>query len=239
MKANPPLLEVAHLNAFYSTSQIIFDLSLGVDAGEIVVVLGRNGMGKTTLLYSVSNLGPRVAGRIMLAGEEVKGLPSYKLVRKGLGLVPSGRRIFPTLTVLQNLTVPYRSGGPRGSKKWTVETIFSLFPPLEPLKNKLAWQLSGGEQQMLTIGRSLVTNPKILLLDEPSEGLAPIILPRLAAAMNEIVQEGVAILMAEQNIQFALDLCQRGYVLEKGQIALSGSKEELRSHPDFLTLLSV
>ncbi len=238
MKANP-LLEVVSLNSFYSSSQILFDLSLTIDAGEIVVILGRNGMGKTTLLYSIANLGPRVAGRIVLDGEEVTGLPSYKLVRKGLGLVPSGRRIFPTLTVLQNLSVPYQSAKAGRQKKWTVETTLALFPALEPLKDKLAWQLSGGEQQMLTIGRSLITNPKILLLDEPTEGLAPIILPRLSKALQDISGEGVAILMAEQNIKMALEIAQRGYVLEKGQIALAGKKEELKSHPDFLSLLSV
>ena len=238
MKANP-LLEVVNLNSFYSSSQILFDLCLTVDAGEIVVMLGRNGMGKTTLLYSIANLGPRVAGRIVLGGEMVTGLPSYKLVRKGLGLVPSGRRIFPTLTVIQNLSVPYQSAQSSGQKKWTVETILALFPALEPLKDKLAWQLSGGEQQMLTIGRSLITNPKILLLDEPTEGLAPIILPRLSKALQDIAGEGVAILMAEQNVKMALEVAQRGYVLEKGQVALSGKKEELKSHPDFLSLLSV
>jgi branched-chain amino acid transport system ATP-binding protein len=238
MKANA-LLEVANLNAYYGSSQILFDLSLQVSAGEIVVILGRNGMGKTTLLYSIVNLGPQVKGRVILGDQEVTGLPSYKLVRKGLGLVPSGRRIFPTLTVFQNLSVPYNPAGRGEKRKWTVEAIFSLFPPLEPLKDKLAWQLSGGEQQMLTIGRSLVTNPRILLLDEPTEGLAPIILPRLANALQDIAGEGVAILMAEQNIKLALQIAERGYVLEKGQIALTGSKQELQAHPDFLSLLSV
>jgi len=204
-----------------------------------VVILGRNGMGKTTLLYSIANLGPRVNGRILLAGREVAGLPSYKLVRYGLGLVPSGRRIFPTLTVFQNLSVPYKAPDRDGQQKWTVETIFALFPPLEPLRDKLAWQLSGGEQQMLTIGRSLITNPRILLLDEPSEGLAPIILPRLTQALRDIAGKGVAILMAEQNIKLALEVAHRGYVLEKGQIVLAGSKEQLQAHPDFLSLLSV
>ena len=238
MKASA-LLEISSLNSYYGYSQIIFDLSLQVDAGEIVVILGRNGMGKTTLLYSIANLGPRLHGRIALAGQEVTGWPSYKLVRKGLGLVPSGRRIFPTLTVSQNLSVPYKSIKPGRQGKWTAEAVFSLFPLLEPLKDKVAWQLSGGEQQMLTIGRSLITNPQILLLDEPSEGLAPIILPRLAKALQDIAGEGVAILMAEQNIKLALEIAQRGYVLEKGQIALAGRKDELRAHPDFLSLLSV
>ena len=236
---NSALLEVSSLNSYYGYSQVIFDLSLVVGAGEIVVILGRNGMGKTTLLHSIANLGPRLHGRIALAGEEVTGRPSYKLVRKGLGIVPSGRRIFSTLTVFQNLNVPYRSTSPGRQGKWTVEAIFSLFPLLEPLKDKVGWQLSGGEQQMLTIGRSLITNPKILLLDEPSEGLAPIILPRLAKALQDIAGEGVAILMAEQNIKLGLESAQRGYVLEKGQIALAGRKDELRTHPDFLSLLSV
>jgi len=238
MKASS-LLEISNLNSYYGNSQIIFDLSLQVEAEEIVVILGRNGMGKTTLLYSIANLGPRVQGRIVLAGQEVTGLPSYALVRKGLGLVPSGRRIFPTLTVAQNLSVPYKSLKPGGRRKWTVEAIFSLFPLLEPLKDKVAWQLSGGEQQMLTIGRSLITNPRILLLDEPSEGLAPVIIRRLARALQDIAGEGVGILMAEQNIKLALEVAQRGYVLEKGQIALAGRKDELRAHPDFLSLLSV
>ena len=234
-----PLLDISHLVAFYGSSQIIFDLSLQVDSGEIVVLLGRNGMGKTTLLHSISNLGPQLRGRVSLDGREVTGWPSYRLVRLGLGLVPSGRRIFPTLTVFQNLSVPYRSRGGGESATWNLKSIFTLFPLLEPLRDKLAWQLSGGEQQMLTIGRSLITNPRILLLDEPSEGLAPIILPRLTQAFRDIAGKGVAILMAEQNVKLGLETAHRGYVLEKGQIVLSGTKGELQAHPDFLALLSI
>jgi branched-chain amino acid transport system ATP-binding protein len=233
------LLDISHLAAFYGSSQILFDLSLQVGGGEIVVLLGRNGMGKTTLLHSISNLGPQVKGRVILDGREVTGWPSYKLVRLGLGLVPSGRRIFPTLTVFQNLSVPYKSAKRSELQNWNLQSIFALFPPLEPLRDKLAWQLSGGEQQMLTIGRSLITNPKILLLDEPSEGLAPIILPRLIQAFRDIAGKGVAILMAEQNVKLGLEAAHRGYVLEKGQIVLAGTKEELQAHPDFLSLLSI
>ena len=233
------ILDISHLAAFYGSSQVIFDLSLQIDPGEIVVLLGRNGMGKTTLLHSITNLGPQVRGRVILDGREVTGWPSYKLVRLGLGVVPSGRRIFPTLTVFQNLSVPYKSRERSQLQTWDLRSIFGLFPLLEPLRDKLAWQLSGGEQQMLTIGRSLITNPKILLLDEPSEGLAPIILPRLTEAFRDIAAKGLAILMAEQNAKLGLEVAHRGYVLEKGQIVLAGTKMELQAHPDFLSLLSV
>ncbi len=236
----PRTLSTERLNAFYGASQVLFDVTIDVRPGEIVSLLGRNGVGKTTLLHAVTNFGPRVDGVIAIGGEPLTGLPPYRIARRGVGLVPAERRIFGELTVLQNLLVAERGTADVGAGvAWTLEATFELFPDLDRLRDRLGWQLSGGEQQMLAIARTLLTNPAFLLLDEPSQGLAPLLVQRVGERLGTIAQAGVGVVMAEQNVAFALSIASRGYVMEKGQIKLAGDVAEIRRHPDFTNLLTV
>jgi branched-chain amino acid transport system ATP-binding protein len=233
-------LTAERVNAFYGVSQVLFDVAIEVRPGEIVSLLGRNGVGKTTLLHAVANFGPRVEGLIAVGDDSLAGLPSYRIARKGVGLVPAERRIFGELTVLQNLVVAERESANDGRRRsWNRQAAFELFPDLDRLRHRLGWQLSGGEQQMLAIARTLVTNPEFVLLDEPSQGLAPLLVRRLGECLGTIAEAGVGVVMAEQNVSFALSIASRGYVMEKGQIKLRGSVAEIRRHPDFTNLLTV
>ena len=220
------MLAVAELNAAYGRAQILFDLSLEVAQGEVAVLLGRNGAGKSTTLKSIMGLLRPNSGSVRFLGEEICGLPAYRIARAGIGYVPEERRIFADLTVLENLEVgrqPPRHGAPQ----WTPEALLNLFPNLAEARNRTAGRMSGGEQQMLTIARTLMGNPRLLLLDEPSEGIAPILVEQMAAAVQRLKREGVSDLLSEQNPRFAAAVADRAYVIEKGQIRFTGGMAEL------------
>lgn len=227
----PPstLLEVHDLHASYGTSRVLFGLSLQVAAGECVCLLGRNGVGKSTTMRAIMGLTPPRSGRVVWKGRDIAGRPPFEIARGGIGFVPEDRRIFAELTVRENLDVAASASGRRG--RWTVEAVFALFPKLRDLANRRGGFLSGGEQQMLTIGRSLLGNPELLLLDEPSEGLAPLVVEKLLQQIAMLKREGLTILLAEQGVEFCLALADRVYVLEKGAVRFSGPAAELRDNP--------
>ena len=210
------LLEVSHIDTYYVDSHILFDLSLTVDAGEVVCLLGRNGAGKTTTVRSIAGLTPPRGGAITLRGRDIVGLPPFRIARLGIGFVPEDRRVFPNLTVHENLEVARRTWGNGSASPWTEERVFDLFPILRDRRRQAGGTLSGGEQQMLTIARTLMGNPEILLLDEPSEGLAPIVVETLREQLGRLKASGLTMVLAEQNVRFVSDLGDRVYILEKG-----------------------
>jgi branched-chain amino acid transport system ATP-binding protein len=218
--ARSPVLEVAALNAFYGKSQVVFDLDLRVEAGEVVAILGRNGAGKTSTLMAIAGVVVSRVGALRLAGEDIAHLPSFKRVRAGLSLVPSGSRSFPNLTVTENLEM-VRSGK-NGQAVWTIKDAFRVFPKLAELRNASAGTLSGGERQMLAVARAMLANPRLLMLDEPSEGLAPMVVKGIAERLKEMRGQGIGILLTEQNHRLALDVADRVYFIEKGQIVWAG-----------------
>ncbi len=226
------ILDVQEIHTSYGLSRVLFGVSVRVDAGECVCLLGRNGVGKTTTMRSIMGLTPPTAGRVMWKDQDITGWAPFRVARAGLGFVPEDRRIFAELTVWENLDVATRRGrrdeGPRGPIPWTVERVFDLFPRLHDLASRQGGFLSGGEQQMLTIARTLMGNPELLLLDEPSEGLAPLVVDRLAEQVARLKREGLTILLAEQNVEFSLRLADRVYVVEKGSIRFSGPASALR-----------
>jgi branched-chain amino acid transport system ATP-binding protein len=226
--AREAILTVEDLYTYYGLSQVLFGVSLQVARGECVCLLGRNGVGKTTTMRSIIGLTPPRRGRVVWKGRDVAGRPSYKIERAGIGFIPEDRRIFADLTVWENLDVASR--GARNGGGWTVERVFDLFPKLRELMNRQGGFLSGGEQQMLTIARTLMGNPELLLLDEPSEGLAPLVVEHLKEQIARLKTEGLTILLAEQNIAFSLDLADRVYVLEKGHIRFDGTAREFRDN---------
>jgi branched-chain amino acid transport system ATP-binding protein len=215
------LLELSHVETYYEDSHILFDLSLSVEAGEVVCLLGRNGAGKTTTVRSIVGLTPPRGGRITLRGRDLAGLPPFRIARLGIGFVPEDRRVFPNLTVHENLEVARRTSGNGGG--WTEERIFELFPILRERRRQLGGTLSGGEQQMLTIARTLMGNPEILLLDEPSEGLAPLVVDTLRQQLRRLKASGLTIVLAEQNVRFVSDLGDRVYIIEKGMVRYESS----------------
>jgi branched-chain amino acid transport system ATP-binding protein len=210
------LLNVSAIETFYGPSQALFGVDLEVGDGEVVALMGRNGMGKTTTIRSVCGMTPARAGRILFAGEELTGLPSHRIARKGIGLVPEGRRCFPNLTVGENLVVSARPG------RWTVTAVEGLFPRLGERRAQYANTLSGGEQQMLAIGRALMTNPRLLILDEATEGLAPIIRDDIWAAVRRLKADGQAILLVDKTMDEVLSVAERCTVLEKGRTVWTG-----------------
>ncbi|GGD62165.1 ABC transporter ATP-binding protein [Caballeronia grimmiae] len=219
------LLRVGALNAFYGRAQILFDVAFDVRPGEVVALLGRNGAGKSTTMKAIMGLLPRTTGAISFMGESIVGLPPYRIARMGLGYVPEDRRIFGDLTVMENLDTgrqPPREGAP----SWTPEKLFRVFPNLNEMRGRRASRMSGGEQQMLTISRTLMGNPRVVLLDEPSEGVAPVIVEQMADMILELKREGIAIVLSEQNLHFAALVSDRVYVLEKGQIRHEGPMKE-------------
>lgn len=226
------ILEVNKIYSSYGLSQILFGVSMKVDEAEIVSLLGRNGVGKTTTLRSIMGLTPPYAGSIKWKGEEIAGKPSHQIAQMGIGFVWEDRRIFSDLTVWENLDVAIKSLGNRGSG-WTMQRVFELFPALEPLRNRRGGYLSGGEQQMLAIGRALMGNPQLLLLDEPSEGLAPVVIAHLGQQISKLKEEGMTILLCEQNTRFSLDLSDRLYILEKGEVRYDGSVSEFMKDEEF------
>jgi branched-chain amino acid transport system ATP-binding protein len=221
-----PILAVEEVFTSYGLSQVLFGVSLNVGAGECVCLLGRNGVGKTTTMRSIMGLTPPREGRVMWKGHDVSGKQPYQIADLGIGFVPEDRRIFADLTVWENLDVAARSRG--GASGWNLERVFGLFPKLRDLVDRQGGFLSGGEQQMLTIARTLMGNPELLLLDEPSEGLAPLVVDHLKEQIARLKQDGLTILLAEQNVDFCLDLADRVYVLEKGRIRYEGTVASFR-----------
>jgi len=218
------MLELENVNAYYGDSHILHGVSLAVREGEVACLLGRNGAGKTTTILTVMGyLHPR-PGRIRYDGRDIAALPPYLVARLGFGFVPQERGIFPSLTVRENLTTFARSGG---SGYWTLPRIFELFPQLRARERNLGFELSGGEQQMLSIARALMLNPRVLLLDEPSEGLAPMIVQEIVKVLARLKQEGLAILLVEQNLPTAFTVGDRHHVMNKGEICFTGSSAEL------------
>lgn len=224
-------LEVSGLNSFYGQAHILFDVDFEVGQGEVVALLGRNGAGKSTSFRSVVGLVPNRTGKVVFEGEDVSRLPPYEIVRRGLGYVPEDRRIFTELTVEENFTVGAQQARP-GVATWTPERIYKLFPNLGEMRRRPGGHMSGGEQQMLTIGRTLMGNPSLVLLDEPSEGLAPKIVEQMAEAILTMKREGLSIVISEQNLHFAKLISDRAYIIEKGRIRFSGTMGELEANPD-------
>jgi amino acid/amide ABC transporter ATP-binding protein 2, HAAT family (TC 3.A.1.4.-) len=218
------MLDIKHLNVFRNNLQILWDLNVHIGKGEVVALLGPNGAGKTTFVESIFGLIPRMTGSIEFFGESIYRMPPHAIFRKGLALVPEKREIFPRMTVLENLRL---GKGDRPGWETDLKEITSLFPILDERKGQLAGTLSGGEQQMLAIGRALMSNPKILVLDEPSTGLSPLLIGQVFRSLERLGRQGMTILLLEQNIRNALDLCQRGYVMENGRIILEGKTKEL------------
>ena len=221
-----PILAVEEVFTSYGLSQVLFGVSLEVAVGECVCLLGRNGVGKTTTIRSVMGLTPPREGRVVWKGRDIAGRQPYQIAALGIGFVPEDRRIFADLTVWENLDVAARSRG--GTTAWTLERVFDLFPQLRELVDRQGGFLSGGEQQMLTIARTLMGNPELLLLDEPSEGLAPLVVDHLKEQIGRLKRDGLTILLAEQNVDFCLDLADRVYVLEKGRIRYEGTAASFR-----------
>ena len=225
------LLEIDRINTYYGRSHILFDVSLSVAKGEVVALLGRNGAGKSTTFRSVIGLTAPQSGEVRFKGERVNGLRAFRICRKGIGFVPEDRRCFPDLTVRENLEVAARREK-ETEIPWTVDRCYALFPRLAERERNLGSQLSGGEQQMLTIARTLMTNPEVLLLDEPSEGLAPLVVALLAEMILQIRKEGVTVLLAEQTLHFCAKVSDRGYVIDKGSVKYEGTMKDLLSNDE-------
>ena len=221
------LLEIEEIHTAYGLSRVLFGISLAVNQGECVCLLGRNGVGKTTTMRSVMGLTPPRAGRIRFKSRDITGWPPYRIARAGIGFVPEDRRIFAELSVWENLDVARRAAARPG--RWTIDAVFELFPVLAALRERQGGYLSGGEQQMLTIARTLMGNPELLLLDEPSEGLAPLVVETLRAKIGELKAQGLTILLAEQGVEFSLALADRVCVLEKGAARFTGPAAALKS----------
>jgi branched-chain amino acid transport system ATP-binding protein len=221
-----PMLELAGVHAYYGRAHILSDVSFTVQRGEVVVLLGRNGAGKTTTLKTIIGLVPAAQGEIRFDGRRIEGLAPYRIAAGGLGYVPEDRRIFTDLTAAENLDVGRQPPRP-GVPVWTVEKLYALFPNLAEMRNRPGGRTSGGEQQMLTIARTLMGNPMCILLDEPSEGLAPVIVDQMAEAIKELKAEGLSVLLSEQNLHFAIDVADRAYIIEKGRIRFGGTIGEL------------
>ena len=225
------MLEVSGLNAFYGKAQMLFDVSLEVARGEVVALMGRNGAGKSTTIKSIMGLLPGKRGQVRFMGEDIASLAPYQIARRGLGFVPEDRRIFSELSVMQNLEVG-RQAPREGVPPWTPERLFTLFPNLGEMPDRPGGSMSGGEQQMLTVARTLMGNPLLLMLDEPSEGVAPVIVEQMAHMITTLKQQGLAILLSEQNLHFAQLVCDRAYVLEQGQIRFSGTMDALAANDE-------
>jgi branched-chain amino acid transport system ATP-binding protein len=228
------MLSVRNLDAYYGRAHILNDLSLEVGKGEVVVLLGRNGAGKSTTLKSIMGLVRPARGELVFAGQRIDRLEPYEIAELGLGYVPEDRRIFTELTVMENLEVGRQAARP-GAPTWTPERLFRLFPNLAEMTGRPGGRTSGGEQQMLTIARTLMGNPSCILLDEPSEGLAPVIVDQMAAAIRELKTEGLAVLLSEQNLHFATEVSDRAYIIEKGHIRFAGTMAELAANEDVRT----
>jgi branched-chain amino acid transport system ATP-binding protein len=223
-------LEISGLSAWYGRARILADVDLRVERGEAVALLGRNGAGKSTTLKSILGLVPRCSGRILLDGVDIAARPTHQIVRRGLGYVPEERRIFAELSVEENLAVGRQPPRP-DAPAWTAERLYALFPNLATLRRRPGGRMSGGEQQMLAIARTLMGNPSLVMLDEPSEGLAPLIVEQMAEAIQAMKREGLTVLLSEQNLRFARLISDRACIIEKGRIRYEGSMAELERNP--------
>jgi branched-chain amino acid transport system ATP-binding protein len=233
--SEPLALAVDRLNAWYGTAHILFDMSFTVGRGEVVALMGRNGAGKSTTMKAVMGLLPRRSGTVRFNGRDVSSLKPFEIARLGMGFTPEDRRIFSDLTVLENLDVgvqPPRDLAAGAPANWTVDAVFGLFPNLAELRHRRGGHMSGGEQQMLTIARTLMGNPLVILLDEPSEGIAPVIVERIADTIVQLKRSGLSILLSEQNVGFAEAVSDRAYMLEKGQIRWAGTMAELAANAE-------
>ena len=229
------LLEVKDLNTYYGASHVLQNMSIAVDQGERVALLGRNGMGKSTTMKSIMGLVKPKSGTVIYKGQDVTGYPPYKVARAGIGYVPEERRIFPNLSVLDNLAMGIKGGKIKDTENpnvWTVERVFDHFPVLKARHNQKGSRLSGGEQQMLAVSRSLMGNPQLLMVDEPTEGLAPILVKEVRDMLKDINKTGVSILFVEHNLKVAMSLAQRVYLMGKAYLAFSGTVEELNARPE-------
>jgi branched-chain amino acid transport system ATP-binding protein len=227
----PALLEVENIETRYGRSQVLFGISLTVPAGEMVSLMGRNGMGKTTTVRTIMGLTPAAAGTIRFDGADIRRLPPYRVARCGIGLVPEGRQVFPNLTTRENLlaTASNRRGT---ADPWTIEKVQAIFPRLAERAATMARQLSGGEQQMLAIGRALMTNPRLIILDEATEGLAPLIRDEIWRCLTALKRAGQSILVIDKNVEALLEIADRHYVIERGRVTWSGTSRELAAAPD-------
>jgi branched-chain amino acid transport system ATP-binding protein len=223
-------LEVEGVHTYYGESHVLQGISLRVDPGEVLAILGRNGMGKTTLIRTIVGFTPPREGRVLYEGTEITRLPPFRMVALGMALVPQGRRVFPSLSVRENLDVARRGEG-----RWNLEQVYALFPRLGERAGNRANKLSGGEQQMLAIGRALMSNPDLLLMDEPTEGLAPLLVREVGRVIGELKRSGLSILLVEQNLALALSVADRVHVLSRGQIVHSGTPAELMGNDDVKT----
>jgi branched-chain amino acid transport system ATP-binding protein len=224
-----PILEVQDIHTYYGDAYVLQGLSLKLEQGQILGLLGRNGVGKTTLVNSIVGFTPPRRGKIVFKGTDITNVSSFETIRSGMGLVPQGRRVFPTLSVEENLLVAERNADRHG---WNLDRVYALFPRLHERRAQRAKTLSGGEQQMLAIGRGLMTNPDCLIMDEPSEGLAPIIIQGVWEAVEKLKAEGLSILLVEQNAMLALKLVDYVHVMSKGQVVYSAKPEELRANEE-------
>ena len=220
------MLEIRDLQTAYGRSQVLFGVNLDVPASRVVTLIGRNGMGKTTTVKSIMGITPPKAGDVLFQGKPLRGLPSYRIAQAGIGLVPEGRQVFPNLTVRENLVATARGSG------WTLERVFSVFHQLRERQSNYGNQLSGGEQQMLAIGRALMTNPKVLILDEATEGLAPLIRLEIYRSIEQLKAEGLSILVIDKDVKALCRVADHHYVLEKGRVVWSGSSAELQSNTE-------
>jgi len=216
------MLEIRDLETAYGRSQVLFGVNLDVPASRVVTLIGRNGMGKTTTVKSIMGITPPKAGEVLFHGKALRGLPSYRIAQAGIGLVPEGRQVFPNLTVRENLVATARG------RNWTLDRVFSVFPQLRERQSNYGNQLSGGEQQMLAIGRALMTNPKLLILDEATEGLAPLIRVEIYRSIEQLKAEGLSLLVIDKDVKALCRVADQHYVLEKGRVVWSGTSAELQ-----------
>ncbi|MDC0432872.1 ABC transporter ATP-binding protein [bacterium] len=227
------MLKVSEICTFYGASQALFGISITVEEGEVVSLLGKNGMGKTTTVHSIMGITPISSGEVLFQNKKIDGMPSFKVSRSGIGLVPEGRQIFPNLSVMENLiaTSANRNANPN---PWTIESVLQMFPQLKSRLNSMGNLLSGGEQQMLAIGRALMTNPKLLILDEATEGLAPMVRQEIWACLEKLKKEGIAILIIDKNIRDLTKISDKHFIIEKGQVTWHGSSDQLLRQQDIL-----
>ena len=222
------MLSVSHLAAAYGDSRVLFEVSFEVAASEVVTLLGRNGMGKTTTVHAIMGLVPPLRGAVTFRGKAITGLPAYRIAQLGIGLVPEGRHVFPTLTVEENLMA---TSAQRSGRRWTLENVYALFPSLRDRRRHFGSQLSGGEQQMLAIGRALMTNPALLILDEATEGLAPLVREQIWSCLRGLKAERQAILVIDKNVDALARLADRHVILEKGRVVWTGTSRQLAAEP--------
>ena len=233
--AEARLLEVENIETCYGLSKVLFGITLAIAPGEMVTLMGRNGMGKTTTVRSIMGLTPAIAGSIRFAGQAIRALPSYRIAQLGIGLVPEGRQIFPNLSTYENLVataVTRQDNGTASGTAWTLSRVYELFPRLAERQSSMGNQLSGGEQQMLAIGRALMTNPRLLILDEATEGLAPLIRAEIWRCLERLKADRLAILVIDKNVEALTRIADRHYLIERGRIVWSGTSPELAAAPD-------